>query len=51
MKRYIEKQLSDWKRSAHRKPLIVRGARQVGKTWSIEYLGASEFDDTIKIDF
>ncbi|MBW2285227.1 MAG: ATP-binding protein, partial [Deltaproteobacteria bacterium] len=40
-----------WKNSSRRKPLIVRGARQVGKTWSIERFGGLEFDDIAKIDF
>lgn len=31
--------LKDWKSSAHRKPMIVRGARQVGKTWLMEEFG------------
>jgi len=51
MKRIVEQQLSVWKQSSRRKPLVVRGARQVGKTWSIESFGASEFDDVVKIDF
>ena len=38
-------------RCRNRKPLIVRGARQVGKTWVIEHFGASEFDDVAKVDF
>ena len=51
MKRNVEKQLSEWKQSVHRKPLLVRGARQVGKTWSIENLATTEFEELIKIDF
>ena len=33
MKRLSEKQITAWKHSPRRKPLIIRGARQVGKTW------------------
>ncbi len=51
MKRAIDEQLVNWKESPRRKPLIVRGARQVGKTWSIERFGEAEFDDVAKIDF
>ena len=51
MKRKIEQKLIKWKNSNHRKPLIVRGARQVGKTWSIEKFGKEYFDKTIVLDF
>lgn len=51
MKRIIDAQLSDWRTRANRKPLVVRGARQVGKTWSIERFGRSEFTSMVKIDF
>lgn len=50
MKRLIEKQLRNWKCSPRRKPLIVRGARQVGKTWSVEQFGSSDFGDLVKVD-
>ena len=43
MKRDIESYLNLWKESANRKPLIVRGARQVGKTFSIEAFGRKNF--------
>ena len=33
MKREVYKQLLEWKLSANRKPLILQGARQIGKTW------------------
>ena len=35
--------LQNWKNSAHRKPLIVRGARQVGKTWLMQEFGKSNY--------
>lgn len=41
MKRKIEDSLRHWKGSADRKPLIVRGARQIGKSWSITEFGKS----------
>lgn len=50
MKRLIEQQLSRWKESKRRKPLIVRGARQVGKTYSIGKLGQDHFDETVRLD-
>lgn len=51
MKRIIAQELINWKDSAVRKPLIVRGARQVGKTWSIEDFGNRHFDGVVKVDF
>ncbi|MBW2369052.1 MAG: ATP-binding protein [Deltaproteobacteria bacterium] len=50
MKRMVEHELIDWKRSPRRKPLIIRGARQVGKTWLVENVLASQFDSFVKID-
>lgn len=51
MRRIIEKKLLEWKDSLRRKPLIVRGARQVGKTWSIKKFGNDKFDDFVIVDF
>ena len=45
------KELIQWKLSADRKPLIVQGARQVGKTWLIREFGKTEFEQTIYINF
>ena len=50
MKRLVEKQIIDWKDSPRRKPLIIRGARQVGKTWLVENVLAKLFDSFVKID-
>jgi hypothetical protein len=50
MKRLAEKQVLEWKESFRRKPLIIRGARQVGKTWLVENYLAKLFDNFIKID-
>ena len=51
MKREITKELIDWKNRTNRKPLIVRGARQVGKTYTIEQFASSHFKNMIKINF
>ena len=40
-RRYIDPYLKEWKESARRKPLLLRGARQVGKSRSIRHLGES----------
>ena len=41
MKRFILDELNSWKESKYRKPLIIRGARQVGKTWAMKEFGKS----------
>ena len=46
----IEKLLK-WKQSKRRKPLIIEGARQVGKTWLMKEFGKKEYTDTIYINF
>ncbi len=45
MKRTAYSQLLDWKNSADRKPLILNGARQVGKTWLLKEFGSHEYDN------
>ena len=39
MERNVEKKLVAWKDSEDRKPLILSGARQVGKTWMLQEFG------------
>lgn len=46
----IEKLLK-WKQSKNRKPLIIEGARQVGKTWLMKEFGKQAYTDTIYINF
>ena len=50
MKRHIYQQLTDWRLSAARKPLILRGARQVGKTHIVRTLG-KDFSNFVEINF
>ena len=50
MHRFAYEQLVRWKSASRRKPLIVRGARQVGKTWLIERFAKAEFDSMVKVD-
>lgn len=40
-----------WKDSPHRKPLLLQGARQTGKTWVIKKFGRGEFDDMACFNF
>ncbi len=51
MRRYAIKKLIAWKESKTRKPLIIRGARQVGKTWLMKEFGKSQYKKTIYINF
>jgi len=50
MKRFIQKKLLEWKNFSRRKPLIVRGARQVGKTYSIQKFGNEFFNNLLTVD-
>ncbi len=51
IKRFIQNRLTDWRQRPDRKPLILQGARQVGKTWLLKHFGASEFDATAYFNF
>ena len=50
IERPIDALLLEWKNSANRKPLLLRGARQVGKSWAVEHLGET-FDYFIEVNF
>jgi predicted AAA+ superfamily ATPase len=50
LKRNIDNVLLEWKIDANRKPLLIRGARQVGKSSAVEQLGKT-FDDFIVVNF
>lgn len=50
MKRSIYKDLLRWKRNKLRKPLIIDGARQVGKTWVIKEFGKNEYKNVAYIN-
>lgn len=47
MERYLYKRLIEWKISDNRKPLILNGARQVGKTWLLTEFGRREYEKTV----
>ena len=51
MYRDLMKDLVKWKESKNRKPLTIRGARQVGKTWIMKEFGRLYFDNTVYINF
>ena len=51
MYRHKIKELIDWKISKARKPLIILGARQVGKTWLVQEFGRQEYKQTVYVNF
>lgn len=51
MHREVLKELTRWKDSKNRKPLLVQGARQVGKTWAIKEFGSAAFGAMAYVNF
>lgn len=51
MERYKLNELIAWKNHPKRKPLIIRGARQVGKTWLIKEFGRTQYRQCVYINF
>jgi len=51
MERFAIDRLIEWKNSPKRKPLVLRGARQVGKTWIMKEFGRSHFDNFVYFNF
>ena len=51
MERLILNQLLDWKNSPYRKPLILKGVRQVGKTWVLKEFGRRYYENTAYFNF
>ncbi len=51
MKRDLERALKAWKVSDRRKPLVLRGARQVGKTWLLRSFGQSDYKTVAYFNF
>ena len=51
MYRYAIEDLYKWKESKYRKPLIIEGARQVGKTWLMKEFGKQAYENTVYINF
>lgn len=50
MKRKLYDRLLEWKSSPSRKPLILEGARQVGKTWLLKEFGRNEYKNMVYIN-
>ena len=51
MERLLLEELKQWKEKPGRKPLILQGARQVGKTWLLKEFGRLCFDDVCYVNF
>ena len=51
MDRFALEKLKQWKEKKNRKPLIIRGARQVGKTWLMKEFGRTCFKKTAYVNF
>ena len=51
IKRTISKKLLTWQQNPKRKPLVLQGARQVGKTWLLKHFGAAEFENVAYFNF
>ena len=51
MERKIYHQLIDWKNKKDHKPLILQGARQVGKTYIVNYFAGKEYANCVYCNF
>jgi len=51
MKRFFLERLDDWLKEPNRKPLVLNGARQVGKTWLLKEFGRTRFDSVAYVNF
>ena len=51
LKRKVDKFLIEWKNNTEKKPLIIMGARQIGKTESIKNFAKNNYKSVIEINF
>ena len=51
IERDIINKFKEWKDAEKHKPILLKGARQIGKTWAMEEFGRECFDYTAKFDF
>ncbi len=49
--RILQKELVQWRRAEKHEPILLRGARQVGKTFMVEQFANDEFQTLININF
>ena len=51
LKRHIDEFLKHWKDDPNHMPLIIKGARQVGKTESVKHFAAESYENLVEINF
>ena len=51
LRRKIDQYLIDWKNNPNKMPLIIKGARQIGKTESIENFAKNNYEHVVEINF
>ena len=51
LKRKIEKYLADWKRSDNKKPLVIKGVRQCGKTYIVKKFAKENYENMVYMNF
>lgn len=51
MQRQLMSELIAWKSRANRKPLLLKGARQTGKTWLLNEFASQQYRNVIRFDF
>ncbi len=51
LKRKIETYLSDWKRSDNKKPLVIKGVRQCGKTYIVKKFAKDNYENVVYMNF
>ncbi len=50
MKRTIYAKLIEWKNKKNKKPLVIKGARQIGKTWIVKEFGKNEYEEFVYVN-
>lgn len=51
IEREVINKFKEWKEAPNRKPILLKGARQIGKTWAMETFGKECFKYCVKFDF
>ena len=51
LRRKVDQFLIDWKNDKNKLPLIIKGARQVGKTYAIKNFASNNYDNVVEINF
>ena len=51
LRRKMDERLLRWRKDPNRLPLIIKGARQIGKTEAIEYFAKQNYENVIEINF